>query len=44
MHPVDMGLNDGALAQGATPGKLQGVPVTIKINIDVKGQANSLSP
>ena len=32
---------DRALAQGATPGKLQGVPVTIKINIDVEGQANS---
>ena len=26
---------DRALAQGATPGKLQGVPVTIEINIDV---------
>ena len=32
---------DRALAQGATPGKLQGVPVTIKINIDLEGQANS---
>jgi len=32
---------DRALAQGATLGKLQGVPVTIKINIDVEGQANS---
>jgi amidase len=32
---------DRALALGATPGKLQGVPVTIKINIDVEGQANS---
>ena len=32
---------DRALAQGARPGKLQGVPVTIKINIDVEGQANS---
>jgi len=32
---------DRALAQGATPGKLHGVPVTIKINIDVEGQANS---
>jgi Asp-tRNA(Asn)/Glu-tRNA(Gln) amidotransferase A subunit family amidase len=32
---------DRALAQGATPGKLQGVPVTIKINIDVEGQTNS---
>jgi|SRR6516164_6814573 len=30
---------DRALAQGATQGKLHGVPVTIKINIDVKGQA-----
>jgi amidase len=32
---------DRALAQGAAPGKLHGVPVTIKINIDVEGQANS---
>src|SRR6516162_4393513 len=32
---------DRALAQGSTPGKLQGVPVTVKINIDVEGQANS---
>ena len=32
---------DRALAQGATPGELQGVPVTIKINVDVEGQANS---
>jgi amidase len=32
---------DRALAQDATPGKLHGVPITIKINIDVEGQANS---
>ena len=31
----------GAKARGAALGKLQGVPVTIKINIDVEGQANS---
>jgi amidase len=28
-------------AQGATLGKLHGVPVTIKINVDLEGQANS---
>jgi amidase len=32
---------DRAQAQGATLGKLHGVPVTIKINIDLEGQANS---
>ncbi|MSP00129.1 MAG: amidase [Acetobacteraceae bacterium] len=32
---------DRATASGAEPGKLHGVPVTIKINIDVQGQANS---
>jgi amidase len=32
---------DRAKAQGATLGRLHGVPVTIKINIDVEGQANS---
>ena len=32
---------DQAKASGAALGKLHGVPVTIKINIDVKGQANS---
>jgi amidase len=32
---------DRAKAQGAMLGKLHGVPVTIKINIDVEGQANS---
>lgn len=32
---------DRAKAQGAPLGKLHGVPVTIKINIDVEGQANS---
>src|SRR6185295_14889291 len=32
---------DRARAQGAPLGKLHGVPVTIKINIDVEGQANS---
>ncbi len=32
---------DRARAQGAALGKLHGVPVTIKINIDVEGQANS---
>jgi amidase len=32
---------DRARAQRATLGKLHGVPVTIKINIDVEGQANS---
>jgi amidase len=32
---------DQAKASGVTLGKLYGVPVTIKINIDVKGQANS---
>ena len=32
---------DRALTHGAVAGKLHGVPVTIKINIDVEGQANS---
>jgi amidase len=32
---------DRAKAQGAMLGRLHGVPVTIKINIDVEGQANS---
>jgi amidase len=32
---------DRARAQGAVLGKLHGVPVTIKINIDLRGQANS---
>jgi len=32
---------DRAQAQGATLGKLHGVPVTVKINIDLEGQANS---
>jgi amidase len=32
---------DRARTQGVTLGKLHGVPVTIKINIDVEGQANS---
>jgi amidase len=32
---------DRERAQGAPLGKLHGVPVTIKINIDVEGQANS---
>ena len=32
---------DRTRAQGAALGKLHGVPVTIKINIDVEGQANS---
>jgi amidase len=32
---------DRARAQGAALGELHGVPVTIKINIDVEGQANS---
>jgi amidase len=32
---------DRAKTQGALLGKLHGVPVTIKINIDVEGQANS---
>jgi len=32
---------DQAKASGVTLGKLYGVPVTIKINIDVEGQANS---
>ena len=32
---------DRAKASGAALGKLHGVPVTIKINIDVEGQANS---
>jgi amidase len=32
---------DRAQAQGATLGKLHGVPVTIKINVDLEGQANS---
>ncbi len=32
---------DRAKAAGAALGKLHGVPVTIKINIDVEGQANS---
>lgn len=32
---------DRALAAGHAPGALHGVPVTIKINMDVEGQANS---
>jgi amidase len=32
---------DRAQAQGAAPGRLHGVPVTVKINIDLEGQANS---
>ena len=32
---------DRATASDTAPGKLHGVPVTIKINIDVEGQANS---
>jgi amidase len=32
---------DGAQAAGAQLGLLHGVPVTVKINIDVEGQANS---
>jgi hypothetical protein len=32
---------DRAKSSGAALGKLHGVPVTIKINIDVEGQANS---
>jgi amidase len=32
---------DAARARGATLGPLHGVPVTIKINVDVEGQANS---
>ncbi|MBL8773644.1 MAG: amidase family protein [Phenylobacterium sp.] len=32
---------DAAQAAGDPPGPLHGVPVTIKINIDVEGQANS---
>ncbi|HME24786.1 MAG TPA: amidase family protein [Acetobacteraceae bacterium] len=32
---------DRATRQGAALGRLHGVPVTIKINIDVEGQANS---
>jgi len=32
---------DQAKASGVALGKLHGVPVTIKINIDVEGQANS---
>jgi amidase len=32
---------DTAQAQGASFGKLHGVPVTVKINIDLEGQANS---
>lgn len=32
---------DAALASGAAPDLLHGVPVTIKINVDVEGQANS---
>src|SRR6516164_626892 len=32
---------DRTRAQGAALGKLHGVPLTIKINIDVEGQANS---
>jgi amidase len=46
---VDLGENaleaaraaDRGVAAGAKPGALHGVPVTIKINIDVEGQANS---
>src|ERR1700728_4512940 len=33
--------SDRAKARGAALGILHGVPVTIKINIDVEGQANS---
>src|SRR5262245_20267032 len=32
---------DKAQAAGAELGPLHGVPVTVKINVDVKGQANS---
>jgi amidase len=32
---------DRAKASGSALGRLHGVPVTIKINIDVEGQANS---
>lgn len=32
---------DRAQARGDAPGRLHGVPVTIKINIDLEGQANS---
>jgi len=32
---------DRAKARGEAPGPLHGVPVTIKINVDVEGQANS---
>ena len=32
---------DAALADGAELGPLHGVPITLKINIDVEGQANS---
>lgn len=32
---------DRALAKGGDIGPLHGVPVTVKINVDVKGQANS---
>jgi amidase len=32
---------DTAQARGASLGKLHGVPVTVKINIDLEGQANS---
>ena len=32
---------DRALARGEAPGPLFGVPVTVKINVDYKGQANS---
>ncbi|WP_102225158.1 amidase [Acidimangrovimonas sediminis] len=32
---------DAALARGEDPGPMAGVPVTIKVNIDQKGQANT---
>ncbi len=37
----DAAAADQALARGLPTGKLHGVPVTVKINIDLAGQANS---